>query len=31
MIYTHVMGKGAHGVRSSLDREGALSGSQAAR
>jgi hypothetical protein len=29
MIYTHVMGKGAHGVRSPLDREGALSGSQA--
>src|ERR1700681_4819 len=29
MIYTHVMGKGANGVRSPLDREGGLSGSQA--
>lgn len=29
MIYTHVMAKGANGVRSPLDREGGLSGSQA--
>jgi hypothetical protein len=29
MIYLHVMGKGAHGVRSPLDREDGLSGSQA--
>jgi len=28
MIYTHVMAKGANGVRSPLDREGGLSGSQ---
>jgi integron integrase len=27
MVYLHVMGKGAHGVRSPLDREGGLSGS----
>jgi site-specific recombinase XerD len=29
MIYTHVMAKGANGVRSPLDREGGLSDSQA--
>ena len=27
MVYLHVMGKGAHGVRSPLDREGGSSGS----
>ena len=27
MVYLHVMGKGAHGVRSPLDREGGPSGS----
>jgi site-specific recombinase XerD len=29
MVYLHVMGKGAHGVRSPLDREGGSSGSSA--